>query len=132
MEGTHMQWKKENGRRILLIEDNPDTAHTLQMLLTLVGHDVRVAYTGPEGVRTAVDWHPDVIVADIGLPGLDGYGVAQQIRQHPALGRIPLIALTAYSAGEDRLLARASGYDHFLAKPVEPDALLGLVMAAGS
>jgi PAS domain S-box-containing protein len=113
--------------RILVIEDNRDAAESLRLLLDLLGHEVRVAYTGPEGVQAAVEWIPEVIISDIGLPRLDGYGVARAIRQHPALARTKLIAVTGYGREEDRSRARESGFDYVLTKPAEPAVLLELL-----
>src|SRR5262245_26641494 len=67
--------------RVLIIEDNWDAADSLRKLLSLLGHEVRVAYTGPGGVREAQEWRPDMVICDIGLPGLDGYGVALELRR---------------------------------------------------
>jgi CheY-like chemotaxis protein len=105
-------------RHILLIEDNPDGRETLRALLELLGHRVEAAADGVEGVQRALAWHPDIVVTDIGLPGLDGYQVARQLRA--ALGRsVFLIALTAYGQPEDRRQAAEAGFDVFLVKPVD-------------
>jgi CheY-like chemotaxis protein len=105
-------------RHILLIEDNPDGRETLQALLELLGHRVEAAADGTEGVAKALTGRPEIIVTDIGLPGLDGYQVARQLRA--ALGRsVFLIALTAYGQPEDRRLAAEAGFDVFLVKPVD-------------
>jgi PAS domain S-box-containing protein len=113
--------------RILVIEDNRDAADSLRLLLDLLGHEVKVAYTGPEGVRAASEWRPEVIISDIGLPGLDGYAVARAIRQNPALAGVKLIAVTGYGREEDRRQARESGFDYVLTKPAEPVVLLELL-----
>lgn len=114
-------------RRILIIEDNQDAADSLQMLLTFLGHTVRVAYSGPDGVKTALEWRPEVILSDIGLPGLDGYGVARALRGNPATARARLIAITGYGQKDDHRLARESGFDHVMTKPAEPALLLELL-----
>ena len=75
------------GRRVVIVEDNHAAADSMQQLLTYSGHDVRVAYNGPDGVQMAEDWPPDFVLCDIGLPGLDGYGVARALREHPATSR---------------------------------------------
>ena len=69
-------------RRVVIVEDNLETAESMRLLLDLAGYEVRVAYNGPDGVRTAEEWSPDVVLCDIGLPGLDGYGVAVALREH--------------------------------------------------
>jgi CheY-like chemotaxis protein len=117
----------QTGRRVLIVEDNRDAADSLHALLTLLGHDVRVAYTGPDGVATARDWRPEVIVCDIGLPDLDGYGVAAAVRSDPATAGALLIAVTGYGQEEDRRRALAAGFDHHLTKPAPPDVLLKLL-----
>ncbi len=85
-------------RRVVIVEDNRATADSMRLLLDLAGYDVRVAYTGPEGVRAVAEWEPDVVLCDIGLPGLDGYGVAAALRGHPATANVRLIAITAYGS----------------------------------
>ena len=87
---------------MLVVEDNRDAADSLQMLLELFGYEVAVAYTGPDGVRAAAACRPDVVVCDIGLPGLDGYEVAAALRRDPATAAARLIAVTGYGADEDR------------------------------
>jgi CheY-like chemotaxis protein len=104
-------------RRVLLIEDNHDAAETLSELLTVEGHVVEVAYTGPEGLARARAFCPDIVLCDIGLPLLDGYQVARALRADPDLARTPLVALTGYARTEDMERARAAGFDAHLAKP---------------
>ncbi len=113
--------------RVLIIEDNRETADSLRLLLDLHGHDVRVAYTGPEGVRAAQEWPPDFVLCDISLPGLDGYGVAAALRQHPATAKSRLVAVTAYGSDEARMRSREVGFEQHLVKPVDPDVLLDLL-----
>jgi CheY-like chemotaxis protein len=114
-------------RRVLVVEDNRDAAESLRILLELRGHDVRVAHTGTDGVRAAHAWHPEVVVCDIGLPGLDGFGVARQIRRNPSTARVRLIALTGYGQQEDRRRSREAGFDEHLTKPAEPETLQQLI-----
>jgi len=114
-------------RRVLVVEDNPDAAQTLAMLLDLLGHEVRVAYTGPDGVREAVEWCPDVVVCDIGLPGLNGYGVARELRARPSTAQARLIALTAYGTEDDVRRAGEAGFNAHITKPANPDALIELL-----
>jgi CheY-like chemotaxis protein len=117
--------------RILLAEDNRDTAHSLRLLLELYGHEVAVAYSGPDGVTAAERWRPDVVLCDIGLPGLDGYGVARRLRGNPATATARLIALTAYGGDEYRRRSREAGFEHHLVKPVDPDALFRVLDQEG-
>lgn len=116
-------------RRILVVEDNVDAAQTLAMLIDLLGHHVRVAHTGTEGVREALDWRPHAVICDIGLPGLDGYGVAEQLRSHPETRTAVLIALTGYGTEEDVRRAKEAGFNYHITKPADPAALLGLLWA---
>jgi CheY-like chemotaxis protein len=109
-------------RRVLVVEDNRDSAMSLSVLLELMGHEVRVAYTGPEAVAMAAEWPPEVAISDIGLPGFDGFEVARRLRGQ--LGNGPLlVALTGYGRDEDRRLSREAGFDHHLVKPADPAEL---------
>ena len=119
------------GLRVLVIEDNRDAADSLKLLLDLFGHDVAVAYTGPAGVEAARGWLPDVVLCDIGLPVLDGYGVARELRQHPATANTRMIAVTGYGSDEDCLKTREAGFDAHLTKPADPSAIQAL-LAAGT
>jgi CheY-like chemotaxis protein len=110
--------------RILVVEDNRDAADSLRLMLELYGYDVKVAYSGPDGVQAAKQCQPDVVLCDIGLPGLDGYGVARMLRDNPATARAHLIAVTAFGQDEDRRRSYEAGFEHHLVKPVDPDALL--------
>ena len=109
--------------RILVVEDNPDGRETLAMMLGLRGHEVHQADTGPKGVECAKQLHPDVAIVDIGLPGYDGYEVARRVRSDASASDIRLVALTGYGQEEDRRHALDAGFDHFLVKPADLDAL---------
>ena len=119
---------KEQPLRILVVEDNRDAADSLRMLLELLGHQVTVAYSGPDGVNMAGEWNPDVVLCDIGLPGLNGYGVASELRRNPVTARAHLIAVTGYGQEEDRRRAHEAGFDHHLTKPVDPSELQPLLV----
>jgi CheY-like chemotaxis protein len=114
-------------RRVLLVEDNADVRDGLRLLLEEWGHRVEEAVDGPSGVARALDVRPDVALVDIGLPGIDGYAVARQIREAPGGGEIRLVALTGYGQPEDRRRALDAGFDTHLVKPVDPDDLLRLL-----
>jgi CheY-like chemotaxis protein len=114
--------------RILIVEDSRDTAESLGMLLEMLGYEVAVAETGPAGVQRALDWRPDIVLCDIGLPGLDGYGVAAALRANPATARVRLIAITGYGRDEDRCRSLAAGFDAHLIKPVDPAVLQRLLV----
>ncbi len=113
--------------KVLLIEDNSDAAGSLKLFLECVGQQVRIARTGPEGVAAAVAWTPDLVLCDIGLPELDGFGVASALRQHPLTAKVHLVAVTGYGSEDDRRRATEAGFDRLLQKPVEPEALIGVL-----
>jgi two-component system CheB/CheR fusion protein len=106
--------------RVLVVEDNPDAAEGLRLLLELYGHEVRVAHTGPDGVQAASEWLPGAVVSDIGLPGFDGCEVARRIRGVPGMERALLVAVTGYGSEEDRRHVREAGFDLHLVKPADP------------
>jgi PAS domain S-box-containing protein len=114
--------------RVLIVEDNRDAADSLKLLLEIQGHQTKVAATGPEGVRVAKDWAPDIVLCDLGLPELDGYGVARQLRLDRTTARARLVALTGYGSDEDRRRSRQAGFDYHLTKPADPEALLRLLV----
>jgi CheY-like chemotaxis protein len=105
--------------RILVVEDNRDAADTLRDLLELFGCRVAVAYSGPAGVETARQFQPEVVFCDLGLPGLDGYQVAGELRRHPDLAHARLIAISGYGQEEDLRRSREAGFDLHLIKPVD-------------
>jgi two-component system, sensor histidine kinase len=116
-------------RRVLVIEDNADAREMLRMALQLEGHQVETAADGVSGVESALRTPPDLVLVDIGLPGLDGYAVARRLRA--ALGdRVTLVALTGYGQSEDRRRTTEAGFDAHLVKPVDPDVLTR-ALAAG-
>jgi len=106
-------------RRILIVDDNEDAANSLAMLLQLGGHETESAYTARDALERAASFKPDVVLLDIGLPGMDGYEVAQRMRELPGLQDIRLVAVTGYGRSDDRLRARDAGFDAHLTKPVE-------------
>jgi signal transduction histidine kinase/DNA-binding response OmpR family regulator len=106
--------------RVLVIEDNPDTAESMRLLLTLAGYPVEIAHSGGAGLEAARSFHPEIILCDLGLPGgMDGYAVARAIRHDPELASAHLIALTGYGQGEDRDRSRDAGFDRHFTKPVD-------------
>lgn len=112
--------------RILVIEDNRDSAESLQLLLSILGHEVEIAYDGRSGIASARTLRPDVVVSDLGLPGgTDGYAVARAVRAEPSLAKTYLIALSGYGQDEDRKRSREAGFDRHLVKPVDLAALEG-------
>jgi signal transduction histidine kinase/CheY-like chemotaxis protein len=118
-------------RRVLVVEDNVDAAEVLSEFLAAAGHDVEVAHDGPTALEAAERRMPEVVLLDIGLPGMDGYETARRLRERAA-GRAPvLIAVSGYGQEEDRRRSREAGIAHHLTKPVDLDALAALVAARG-
>ncbi len=114
---------KIKGQRILIIEDSYDAAETTKTILAREGHDVLTAATGDKGITVAHDFLPQVILCDIGLPGIDGYQVVKKLRQDPALTGTYMIALTGYGREKDRKQASEAGFDLHMTKPVDFPAL---------
>ncbi len=106
-------------QRVLVVDDNKDACNMLAMLLEHSGRSVRTAFTGPTALECALAWRPDVILLDIGLPGMNGYEIARRLRQDPAMKNTRLVALTGYGTTEDVLLAREAGFDAHRLKPVD-------------
>lgn len=114
-------------RKILVVDDNVDAAQSMSMLLEMSGHDVSYAYDGASALKAALESTPDVVLLDIGLPGMDGFEVAQRMRAAPHTAKCTLIALTGYGRSEDRERSAVAGFDHHLVKPVDPNALEALL-----
>ena len=115
------------GRRVLIADDNQDAADSLAMYLEMAGHDVRVVHDGRSALSVARVFRPDTALLDIGMPQLNGYEVAQALRQEAWGAGITLIALTGWGQEDDRQRAIAAGFDRHLTKPVDPDALVSLI-----
>lgn len=114
-------------RRLLVVDDNKDAAESMSMLLEMWGHEVAFAFDGPSALETAEQWQPEAVFLDIGLPGMDGYEVAERLRELPHAKDAVLIAITGYGQDDDRLRSVRAGIDHHLVKPVAPDALRSLL-----
>ena len=114
-------------RRLLVVDDNRDAAESMSMLLEMWGHEVAFAFDGPSALQTAEQWRPEAVFLDIGLPGMDGYEVAERLRELPQAKDAVLVAITGYGQDDDRLRSRRAGIDHHLVKPVAPDALRSLI-----
>jgi CheY-like chemotaxis protein len=114
---------RADGRRdVLIVEDNDDAREALRELLELAGHRVRAERDGPSGIEAARARRPEVVLIDVGLPGIDGYEVARRLRSEGG-PRMTLIAVTGYGLPEDRARARGAGFDEHLVKPVDLAAL---------
>ena len=106
-------------RRILIVDDNTDAARSLAILQTRRGHETRTAFTGPEAVAAAAEFLPEVVLLDIGLPGMDGFEVARRLRAMPAFAGVLLIAMSGYGRSQDLAAAKDAGFDHYLVKPLD-------------
>ena len=109
-------------RRVLVVDDNVDSAETMAEILKLWGHDVRTAHDGPGALEAARAYRPDAVLLDLGLPVMDGYETARQLRKEGLAGKL-LVAVTGFGGAEDRRKAKEAGFDTHLTKPVSPEAL---------
>ena len=110
------------------MDDNVDAAESMAMLLRLRRHDVRVVHDGPAAIQAATDFQPEVVLLDIGLPGMSGYEVARKLRQAPGGEKLVLAAMTGYGQDEDRRRSKEAGFDQHFTKPVDPEQLQGLLI----
>ena len=115
------------GRRVLVVDDNADAREALRLLLEDEGHDVRIAGDGPSALESAARFPPEVVLLDIGLPGMDGYEVARALRSVPGSEHALIVAVSGYGQAEDRERSRIAGFDLHLLKPVAPERLLEIV-----
>ena len=113
--------------RILVVDDNVDLARGLARLLQIHGHEVQIAFDGPTALDQAKKSNPEVVLLDIGLPGMDGYQVAAHLRQEETAKRPTLIAISGYGQEEDLRLAKEAGFDHHLVKPIASADLFKLL-----
>jgi CheY-like chemotaxis protein len=109
--------------RILVVDDNRDSALSLAMMLKIMGHDTRTAHDGEAAVEMAESFRPDVVLLDIGLPKMNGYDACRQIRAASWGERMVLIALTGWGQDEDKLHSKEAGFNFHMIKPVDPEAL---------
>jgi len=115
------------GRRILVVDDNEDSATSLALLLKLTGHETRVAYDGVAAVNAAATFRPEVVLLDIGLPKLNGFEAARTMREQPWGKQMVLVALTGWGQAEDREKSREAGFNAHMVKPVDLAALAKLL-----
>jgi two-component system CheB/CheR fusion protein len=114
-------------QRVLVVDDNVDAANSIVLILQAAGFDVRCAYDGPSALAQARDYRPDVVVLDIGLPGMSGYEVARQLRGQREFAHTPLVAVTGYGQADDRRKSRDAGFDFHMTKPVDPARLKAFI-----
>jgi two-component system, OmpR family, response regulator len=117
-------------RRVLLVDDSVDAAEAMSMLLETLGHEVRVVHDGPSALAIVDDFAPEVVILDIGLPGMSGFDVARELRMRAVTKTALLIALTGYGADSDKQEARDAGFDHHLVKPVSFTAIETVIAAS--
>lgn len=113
--------------RVLVVDDNMDSADMLVMLLQMFGHEARAAYSGQTALEVALEYQPEVVLLEIGLPDMNGYEVAQHLRQQPLTKNARLIAMTGYGQDSDRQRSEEAGFDRHLVKPVNPQELQELL-----
>jgi CheY-like chemotaxis protein len=118
-EPTRIEKEAPTGRRVLVVDDNPDGAASLAMLLKLAGNETYTAHDGVEAVKAAETIRPDVVFLDIGLPKLNGHDAARRIREQPWGTNMVLVALTGWGQDEDRRRSQEAGFDYHLVKPVD-------------
>ena len=116
-----------SSRRVLVVDDNVDNAEIMAAILRESGHDVHVAFDGRTAVAEARRLRPEFLFLDLGLPGLDGFQVAETLRREPGMEAMRIIAVTAYAQESDRRRTREAGFDYHLVKPVDMDFVESLL-----
>jgi CheY-like chemotaxis protein len=118
---------KGKSRQVLVVDDNKDAAESLAVVLRHAGHIVRVVHDGHAALASVAAVAPEMVLVDIGMPGMDGYEVARRLRQTPGFASMPLVALTGFGSTDDHRRSQEAGFDQHLTKPVDPEALLELL-----
>ncbi|HWW76734.1 MAG TPA: response regulator [Pyrinomonadaceae bacterium] len=113
--------------RLLVVDDAPDVTEMIATMMSFAGYQVKMAFSAPEAFDAARGDHFDAVISDIGMPGMNGYQLAEALRALPAYERTPLIAVTGFTMFDDRERARRAGFDDFLTKPINPSDLLDAV-----
>jgi CheY-like chemotaxis protein len=129
-EGRNEEGAESNGQaspaglhRVLIVEDNVPAAKMLAALVALGHHEVQVAHSGEQALDLAGSFHPDIVLLDLGLPGISGFDVAAELRARAEFAHARLVAVTGYNDDEQRRRTQAAGFAHHLSKPVAPQAL---------
>ena len=128
---AHAAEPQGSARRVLVVDDNPDAAISLAVMLELDQHRTHLAHSGPEALEAVASFRPDVVLLDLGLPGLNGYEVACRIRAQAGGAELLLVALTGWGGEEHREQAQAAGFDAHMDKPTNLAALARLLKAPG-
>jgi CheY-like chemotaxis protein len=118
--------------RILVVDDDVDAAESQRLLLTIWGYEARSAHSGTEALESVREFRPDVVLMDLAMPGLDGYQVAERLREMPDQVDTVLVAVTGYGQEDDLRRSWRAGFAHHLVKPVEPDELASLLDLIGA
>ena len=118
---------RRNNARVLIVDDNRDGAQGLALILDLEGHDVRTASDGLEALEIAEEFRPNVVLLDIGMPGIDGYETARRLRARPWAHATLLCAQTGWGQEDDKRRARTAGFDRHLVKPIDPEEISRIV-----
>ncbi|PJF38196.1 MAG: hypothetical protein CUN55_18240, partial [Phototrophicales bacterium] len=113
----------DHKRRIVYIEDEPDSAALIERILTAFGYDIIVAYTGHDGIKAAIEYQPELVLVDLDLPDISGFEVAMHLREVGDLQRIPIIAITSQDSDEYRGMARVAEISSYITKPVSVELL---------
>jgi PAS domain S-box-containing protein len=116
---THVEQPAQGPLKVLVVDDGVDAAESMAMLVRAAGHDVRTVFDGSTALQAVLEYRPDAVLLDIGLPDLSGYEVAKQVREHSNLGDVMLIALTGYGQWSDKQTSHEAGFNHHLVKPAE-------------
>jgi two-component system, sensor histidine kinase len=124
-------FRRQSLRKVLLVEDNRDAATALAAYLQACGHTVHIAHDGTAGMRAALQMQPEVVICDIGLPGVDGYELARILRSEPRLKSCLLVAVTGYGEDRDRERGFKAGFHHYLVKPADPATIAEIVASEG-
>jgi CheY-like chemotaxis protein len=117
--------------RVLVVDDNVDSAEAIGKMLQSKGHDVRCAFDGASAIAIAQQFEPHLVLLDISLPDMDGYEVLRRLRERPGAPQAPVAAVTDLGQPEDRRRIRDAGFDHHLVKPFGPDVLMALIQSVG-
>ena len=120
----------KRGSRILVVDDNVDTARGMARLMKLLGNEVETAHEGLEALAKTREFRPEFVLLDVGLPGMDGYEVAARLRAASGRPEPVIIGISGYGQDEDRRRSKAAGFDHYLVKPIDHDALISLLSNA--
>jgi CheY-like chemotaxis protein len=127
-----VQASRTKARRVLVVDDNTDAAATLDLLLKSLGHETCVVHDGFQALRKAAEFRPEVVLLDIGMPGLDGYEVARRLRALKSERPLRIVAITGWGQEADRTRSREAGFDVHLVKPVDPNLLTSVIASSNS